>query len=398
MFGRARDPSRRRAHPDSGARRPRSAADGRRSHRVSRRYPELRSVGVAALLQVDRHRQRRSRRRHGRCRRDHRRRVPGRRAGAALHRAQRGHRRAGRRRAGRHGIRVDAVPVLRPSGAHRAARLPRRPRTRRADGNRRRLRRQGGISVDDCRPCGARGPEGAPAGQAGLRPRRRHAGDNEASSRRDPASHRRDERRPADGHGHRCPPRRRSLRHAQRRRPVPRCAPCVGTVSLRSRPDPRPRDDDEHAAKRRVPRLRRAADAVRGRGAHGAHGRAARPRPGQASRSERTAPRRHDGDRPDPRRRLQRPRGAARGREAHGLRQATQGAGRHESRHRPLAVLSAPASRAPARSSWRRRRRSRSPMPASGCSSAAPRSARGRGRCSRRSWPIRSACRTTPSK
>ena len=37
----------------------------------------------------------------------------------------------------------------------------------------------------------------------------------------------------------------------------------AGPVPLRSRPHSRPRDDDQHAAQRRVPRLRRAADAVR---------------------------------------------------------------------------------------------------------------------------------------
>ena len=52
------------------------------------------------------------------------------------------------------------------------------------------------------------------------------------------------------------------------------------TIPLRSRPDPRPRGDDQHAAQRRVPRLRRAADTVRRRSAHGPDRRAAAARSG----------------------------------------------------------------------------------------------------------------------
>ena len=55
--------------------------------------------------------------------------------------------------------------------------------------------------------------------------------------------------------------------------------------------DPRPRGDDQHAAERRVPRLRRAADAVRGRSAHGPRSPSARPRSGAAPRDQRAAAR-----------------------------------------------------------------------------------------------------------
>ena len=61
---------------------------------------------------------------------------------------------------------------------------------------------------------------------------------------------------------------------------VARRDPRLRPVSLRSRAHPRPRDDDQHAAQRRVPRLRRAADAVRDRSAHRSHRRAARHRSG----------------------------------------------------------------------------------------------------------------------
>ncbi len=47
---RAHDPSRRGAHPDSGARRSRSAAERRRAHRLSRRRRQLRPVGVVCVV------------------------------------------------------------------------------------------------------------------------------------------------------------------------------------------------------------------------------------------------------------------------------------------------------------------------------------------------------------
>ena len=75
----------------------------------------------------------------------------------------------------------------------------------------------------------------------------------------------------ADRHRHRRRSRRRRLRDVERGRAVARRDSRQRAVPLRSRPHPRPRDDDQHAAQRRVPRLRRAADAVRGRSAHGSH-------------------------------------------------------------------------------------------------------------------------------
>ena len=92
-----------------------------------------------------------------RRRRDRRGRVPHRASGAALHRDQRRDRRAlvGARAAERgrdDGLRIAAVPLLRAPRAGRAARPARRPRARRADRDRRRLRRQGGVPVDDRLP------------------------------------------------------------------------------------------------------------------------------------------------------------------------------------------------------------------------------------------------------
>src|SRR5262249_3627341 len=97
-----------------------------------------------------------------------------------------------------------------------------------------------------------------------------------------------------------------------------------GTVPLREHPHPRPRGDDEYAAERRVPWIRRAADAVRDRSAHGADRRAAGDGSGEAPREERAQAGRHDGDGPEARRGLQRARGVAGGGEAVGV-QAEEG-------------------------------------------------------------------------
>ena len=77
-------------------------------------------------------------------------------------------------------VRFAAVPVLRASRARGAAGPARGQGPRGAGRDRRRLRRQGGVPVDDRR---ARLPAGAqvgPAGEARLRPRRGHARDDEA--------------------------------------------------------------------------------------------------------------------------------------------------------------------------------------------------------------------------
>ena len=67
--------------------------------------------------------------------------------------------------------------------------LPARQDPRRADGDRRRLRRQGRVSVADRRPRGAARLEVRPAGEDDLRPRRGHGRDDQAPSVADAASH-----------------------------------------------------------------------------------------------------------------------------------------------------------------------------------------------------------------
>ena len=74
-------------------------------------------------------------------------------------------------------------------------------------------------------------------------------------------------RRQARRPGHRGRHGRRRVLHAHARRAVARRAPRRRAVPLPERAPPRPRDAHEHAAERRVPRLRRAADRVRGRDA-----------------------------------------------------------------------------------------------------------------------------------
>ncbi len=63
------------------------------------------------------------------------------------------------------------------------------------------------------------------------------------------------------------------------------CLHATGPYRCDERAHPRPRGGDQHAAQRRLPRLRRAADRLRGRGADRPRGGGARPRPGAAPRS-----------------------------------------------------------------------------------------------------------------
>ena len=81
-------------------------------------------------------------------------------------------------------------------------------------------------------------------------------------------------------------PRRRRVRHALACGPLARRDPRRRAVPLRQRADRRPRDVHQHAAQRRLPRLRRAADPVRRRSPHGAHRRGARPRSGATAGAE----------------------------------------------------------------------------------------------------------------
>ena len=231
------------------------------------------------------------------------------------------------------------MSLLRPPGADDSARASGRQSARRSDRDRRRFRRQRGISVDDRGPRRLAGLEGGAAGEDRLRPRRRHARDDQAASVRRPPPHRRHAGRPSDRHGHRRPPRRRRLRDALPRGSLARRDPRDRSLSLRPHSHSRPRGDDEHAAQRRVSRLRRAADPVRGRGAHGSHRRRARRRSGAFARDQRFAPGRHDRDRTEARARLQRPGRAARGGAANRFPAAAPAAHGHEPGDRPGALL-----------------------------------------------------------
>ena len=82
------------------------------------------------------------------------------------------------------------------------------------DGDGRRVRREGGVSVRHRGPRGAARAEVGPAGQAGLRPRGGHGRHDEAPSGDRPPPHRGHARRPARRDGHRGDPRRRRLHDA----------------------------------------------------------------------------------------------------------------------------------------------------------------------------------------
>ena len=241
--------------------------------------------------------------------------------------------------------------------------------------------------------------EVGPPGEADLRPHRGHAGDDQAPPVGRAASDRRHARRAAGGDGHRRADGRRRVLHAQPRRAVARLPPRHRALPLRPRARERPRRHDQHAAQRRVPRLRRAADAVRGRRPPGAHRRSAGHGPRAHPRDQRAAPGRHDGHGPGARARRGGPRRAAGRRGAQRFPSQAGGVARHRQGHRPVALLP-----------WRRVHRQRrgeaeveglassSRRPACACSRRAPRSARASAPCTPRSSRTRSAFRSTRSR
>ena len=100
--------------------------------------------------------------------------------------------------------------------------LPRGKNSRHSGGNRRRLRRQGRISIHDCRARGAAGVEVRKTRENRLRPRGRYGGHHQAPSVAHAASHRSHARRQTGGHGHRFCDRRRRVRDAFLRRALAR--------------------------------------------------------------------------------------------------------------------------------------------------------------------------------
>ena len=182
-----------------------------------------------------------------------------------------------------------AVPLLRPQGDEADLRPARRQGARDPGRDRGRLRRQGGVPEPDRRPRGAARQEVGPAGEDHLRPPRGHARDDQAAPGADPPPHRRQARRKPGRPGHRDRDGRRRLPDALARRALARHAARHRPLRLRERADPLAGGRDEHPAQRRLPRLRRAADAVRGRAAHGADRRGDRARSGGAAPQERRA-------------------------------------------------------------------------------------------------------------
>ena len=226
---RARRPSRapQPRAPREGARRgahrgrasPRGAHDRRGPRRTRGRLGQ--GQRLQGVLDPQRGRRRGARAR-GRARR--RGRVRHRCPGAALHRAERDdRRREGRRRD--HRVGLDAVPVLHPEGADEALRRAGREGARRADGDGRRLRRQGGVPVDPRCPRGAPREEERAAREDRLRPRRGHGGDDQAPPLADASSHGRDARRQDRRARHRLRHRRRRVLDAVAGRPLARLHP-----------------------------------------------------------------------------------------------------------------------------------------------------------------------------
>ena len=155
------------------------------------------------------------------ARRRRRGRVRDRRAGAALHRAER-HDRDGERRRRRHGLGLDAVPVLHPQGAAALFDLP-------ADKVRVVQMETGGgfggkeeyPSIIACHAALLAWKSGQP-GEARLRPRRGHGGDDQAPPVADAPPDGGDARRTPRGDGRRLRHRRRRVLHAVAGRAVAR--------------------------------------------------------------------------------------------------------------------------------------------------------------------------------
>ncbi len=158
---------------------------------------------------------------------------------------------------GDHGLRLAAVPVLRAQGRWwRLLGPPPREGAGRADGDGRRVRRQGGLPVDHRRPRGAPRGEVRPAGQASSTTALE---DMAATTKRHPSivRHRTGvrARRPDHRDGDRGPARRRRLQHAEPGRALARVPARDGRLPLRrTSASTAGSSDDEHAAERRLPR------------------------------------------------------------------------------------------------------------------------------------------------
>ena len=173
---------------------------------------------------------------------------------------------------GHHGVGIAAVSVLRAQGPDDAVLAAGRSRARRPDGNGRRVRRQGRVPVAHCRARRVAGDEIGPARQARVRPRRGHGGHDQAAPVTDAAPYRPVARRAARGDGHRFRPGRRRVLHVVASRPFARNAARGWPLLLPQRSHSRPRDGHVDAAAWGISGVRRAAEPVRARAAHGRGG------------------------------------------------------------------------------------------------------------------------------
>ncbi len=225
-----------------------------------------------------------------------RRRVPHRRAGTSLHREP-GHDRRVQCGKRRHGLGLAAMPLLRLQIAARGLRSARRKGARDPDRNRRRIRRQRGLPLHHCLPCGFAGHEERPSGEDGLRPDGGSGRDHQAPSLARAASHGARPRRQAAGHGDRSRHRRRRLRDALVHRAFARHAARDRTVSLPQCSRPCALVGDKQRSLRRISRLRRAAGHLRHGAPHGRDRRGPRHRSRGAAAKKLPAPGRHQRDR-----------------------------------------------------------------------------------------------------
>ncbi len=249
--------------------------------------------------------------------------------------------------------RQPPVPVLRAQGAQGGPEPRRCAHPGRPGGDGRRVRREGGVPVDDLAPCRAAGSQDRPAGADDLRPPRGPVGDDQAPPGGDPLPHRRPTRRDDRRPGHRPGDGRRRVHDADAGRPLARDHPRRRPVRRRERPHPLAGGGDQHAAQRRLPRLRGAPGRVRRGDADEPRRRRHRPVAARDPPSQRLPAGRRDAHQPAAARRCRRHRGPGPGRRGERVRAAPVEDGRR-ARRAPAGGADRARRRARAGLAWRR--------------------------------------------
>ena len=192
---------------------------------------------------------------------------------------------------------IAAVSVLCAQVAARGIRSAAREGSRGSDGNRRRLRRQRGLSIRHrvarCPSC----DEVRASGKDGLRPHGGPGRDHKAPSIARPPSHCARRQRQIDRDGYRHRDRRRRVLHAFVHRAFARHAAFARPLCLPQRPYSVQCLGHQHCSLRRISRIRRTSNDLRSRTPHGRNRRRHRHRPRRISTSQLHPPGRNHSNR-----------------------------------------------------------------------------------------------------